>query len=157
MTLIRLTEENRGDVPAGVQWLVPVEVKVGDPTPPYFAAKINPTYWWRDENVGTPMDVSSGASIFIFARPAKPEEIPAETPSRESRMVASDWQPIETAPKDKLIDLWTSSGVRKTNCYWDHICQEWRCRENNGVIIRFKNVTHWMPLPSPPTDLEGKR
>lgn len=34
----------------------------------------------------------------------------------------SDWQPIETAPKDGAIDLWVvneqGEGWRETECYW---------------------------------------
>ncbi|MGL5737153.1 MAG: hypothetical protein ACRCYS_20015, partial [Beijerinckiaceae bacterium] len=36
------------------------------------------------------------------------------------------WQPIETAPKDGVIDIWLSDGVRWCDCYYDRICDEWR-------------------------------
>jgi len=70
----------------------------------------------------------------------------------------SDWQPIETAPKDQTIDLWgTRRGLmmppeRVTNCRWDYVnkngvlvMSEWV--KGNGTII---DPTHWMPIPSPP-------
>lgn len=29
------------------------------------------------------------------------------------------WQPIETAPKDRVVDLWSSRGFRHTDAFWD--------------------------------------
>lgn len=60
------------------------------------------------------------------------------------------WRPIETAPKNQVIDLWvmvdekTGEGVRKVNCYWEQ-----------GRWIGFSCLyqyrpTHWMPLPAAP-------
>jgi hypothetical protein len=60
------------------------------------------------------------------------------------------WQPIETAPKIRVIDLWTGDR-RMTRCYWDDICGEWRTTENSGVLMRFKKATHWMEIPVPPS------
>ena len=40
-------------------------------------------------------------------------------------------------------------------CWWrghTHICKYWRtrkCFEFNGRVV---NVTHWMPMPEPPSD-----
>lgn len=63
----------------------------------------------------------------------------------------SEWRPIETAPKDRSIDLWTGT-LRMTNCYWDEICGEWRKVNIANVLVRFKRATHWMEIPAPPND-----
>lgn len=61
----------------------------------------------------------------------------------------SKWQDISTAPKDEKIDLWCD-GLRFMNCYWDHICNEYRTTGSAGILQRIKKATHWMPLPEPP-------
>ncbi len=88
----------------------------------------------------------------------------------------SEWQPIETAPKDgTVIDLWVEihdladRDSDKTICYvsfrvpcasW-YDCQ-WRDEDGNQLAplegyeaskIRF---THWMPLPPAPADRKGE-
>ena len=83
-----------------------------------------------------------------------PEEIKARikapVPAKEG------WQPIETAPKGQLIDIWfvnrNSYGERWTACYYDNICGEWRTSRPSGhlVSINERYVTHWMPLPAAP-------
>lgn len=62
------------------------------------------------------------------------------------------WQPIETATKDDLIDIWLTEGKRWCDCYYDRICDEWRTSRPSGRLVRVKaqHVTHWMPLPEPP-------
>lgn len=59
------------------------------------------------------------------------------------------WQPIETAPKDRLIDIWTGDR-RRAACYWDDICHEWRSTANSGHMTFCKYPTHWMEIPEPP-------
>ena len=78
-------------------------------------------------------------------------------------MSHSDWQPIETAPKDRRILLgfsrpvftgvsaifgkWeTDEYAKKPNPYWAH-----DLGQLTGVIgMRNNQPTHWMPLPEPP-------
>lgn len=62
------------------------------------------------------------------------------------------WKPIETAPKDTLIDIWLTDGVRWCDCYFDRICEEWRTSRPSGrlVWIKEKFVTHWMLPPEGP-------
>ena len=66
--------------------------------------------------------------------------------------LAPQWQDIETAPKDDLIDIWLKDGVRWCDCYYDRICSEWRTSRPSGHLVRINesHVTHWMPLPTPP-------
>jgi hypothetical protein len=68
-------------------------------------------------------------------------------------MLTDKWQPIETAPRDRLIDIWFN-GKRWTECYYDSICDEWRTSRPGGLLVSVKAryVTHWMPLPPPPME-----
>jgi hypothetical protein len=66
------------------------------------------------------------------------------------------WQPIETAPKDGTpVDIWERGfyGQRLTNMR--------RCDLGNNNIFYeaiisgpacVRDVTHWMPIPNPPTN-----
>jgi hypothetical protein len=78
--------------------------------------------------------------------------------------VGNGWQPIETAPMDKVIDLCTlyRSGVsiRHTDCYWRPAGlwkEGWTSKtfdSEEGRVI--DSPTHWMPPPASPTpDKEG--
>jgi hypothetical protein len=60
-----------------------------------------------------------------------------------------NWHSIEGAPKDRLIDIWTGDR-RITDCWWDHVCSEWRSTGNSNHLICFKKATHWMYLPPAP-------
>jgi hypothetical protein len=66
------------------------------------------------------------------------------------------WRPIETAPKDRLIDIWIpgddGSGTRWCDCYYDRICDDWRTSRPGGklVWVRANHVTYWMNPPAPP-------
>lgn len=62
------------------------------------------------------------------------------------------WKPIETAPKDCLVDI-LNDGRRYAGCHYDRICDEYRHITACGVLIRLKNATHWMPIP--PTTSAG--
>jgi hypothetical protein len=63
------------------------------------------------------------------------------------------WQPITTAPKDGLIDIWTvgfgADPHRVSDCYYDSICSEWRTSRPMGYLhcIPGRFVTHWMRPP----------
>lgn len=67
-----------------------------------------------------------------------------------------EWQPIETAPKDKtsvlLIGRYPTSSRG-----WSDIYMCWRAQKENGFEgwLRWPHSfhpTHWMPLPANPTE-----
>lgn len=69
----------------------------------------------------------------------------------------SEWQPIETAPKDgTAILVWDGKLVYEAE-WWDAWYADsskpgWmiaNCDEEYGFYVK---ATHWMPLPTPPTD-----
>lgn len=79
------------------------------------------------------------------------------------------WQDIETAPRDgTFVDLWRKDHGRLADCYWgrpSHECGEsgqycdsdWHSLDEGWVdgtfdhLIPGDDITHWMPLPSPPS------
>lgn len=64
----------------------------------------------------------------------------------------SEWQPIDTAPKDgtpALFCVWndeTQDVLPITSGFWSRLSNRW-FSEISGHGIK---PTHWMPLPSPP-------
>jgi hypothetical protein len=65
----------------------------------------------------------------------------------------TNWQPIETAPKDQMIlTIWDGTNNKSGLAarYW-HVAffdgHDWIEHEFNDVI---DTPTHWMPLPDPP-------
>lgn len=68
----------------------------------------------------------------------------------------SEWQPIETAPKDGQAiilwpydhySIWDGASIGEVVCgFYSKDDDEW----NNPEERRKFNPTHWMPLPSPP-------
>lgn len=78
------------------------------------------------------------------------------------------WQPIETAPKDELILI--TDGVDVAPGWWTgEIKYPWafiddtrwdagECEDEKGLIAPNgypeKYITHWMPLPEPPTEID---
>ena len=70
----------------------------------------------------------------------------------------SEWQPIETAPKDgtKILMYYPQPniGTRKAMAIsigaWHLKGAAWH--REGGKKIRYTLPTHWMPLPSPPVN-----
>lgn len=67
-----------------------------------------------------------------------------------------NWQPIETAPKDRELLIWRG---RPCIARWDdqryHKTPRpfWNDYGVFGVVwMRDNPPTHWMPLPEPPTE-----
>ena len=66
-----------------------------------------------------------------------------------------NWKPIETAPKDEAILTFDRyCGVMMVR--WDRQHKDWRVLD--PYLARLAgdefNMTHWMPLPEPPEELE---
>ncbi len=59
----------------------------------------------------------------------------------------TDWQPINTAPKDGTYVLvyGRHEGVRIGK--WETLFDDWEAPYEGGLL----EPTHWMPLPDPPT------
>jgi hypothetical protein len=73
----------------------------------------------------------------------------------------ADWRPIETAPKDGLVDIWIDDkhgGTRRCDCHYDSICREWRTIRPDGrlLAVHERHVTHWMPRPAAPRHEPGE-
>lgn len=71
----------------------------------------------------------------------------------------SEWQPIETAPKDGSMVLLSDGTYVDAGFYHDgSACYGHRggagffCEEDRGNLLTASNfpATHWMPLPQPP-------
>ncbi len=63
----------------------------------------------------------------------------------------SEWQPIETAPKDQYIDIWICSSINPD--YGSRVTNV--CKTNKGWIgfdATYLYPKYWMPLPKPPED-----
>jgi len=60
------------------------------------------------------------------------------------------WKPIETAPKDKHILVWTQWGI--IEAYWDSLSKFWKepAFLMNQTANLFDQPTHWMELPDAP-------
>ncbi len=66
----------------------------------------------------------------------------------------SEWQPIETAPRDGAFLVWAEGEVLmaemgqsgKTILYW-----------NDPAPHEIRGATHWRPLPQGPATLEAKQ
>jgi hypothetical protein len=63
----------------------------------------------------------------------------------------TDWQPIETAPRDEEILVYSEYyGVAKA--------KQWRkgvyevVTHQTCCLDYYEDVTHWQPLPAPPKD-----
>lgn len=63
----------------------------------------------------------------------------------------SEWQPIETAPKDVTVVLlyrYRRGSLSWSICYWDAEKSGWVKYDNPDST--FDGATHWMPLPASP-------
>lgn len=64
-----------------------------------------------------------------------------------------EWQPIETAPKDKTPILVTAKNEVPCVVRWSVIYGEWEMVHINGWDPDSRlplEPTYWMPLPAPP-------
>ena len=69
----------------------------------------------------------------------------------------NEWQPIETAPKDKAFLAVLACGDHQMICTmrWP-VAEAKNSRVGNGEFI-LERVTHWMPLPKPPAMAQGEK
>ncbi len=80
----------------------------------------------------------------------------------------SDWQPIETAPKDedRLVLLWFPEEQVQSVAYYSAYYAEggYGCVDGfpwvqpcsgERLNIYYGTPTHWMPLPTPPQETEN--
>jgi len=82
----------------------------------------------------------------------------------------SEWQPIETAPRDGSEFLaYDSRTKRQDVCHMRNFSlsdvKNWVCQpsqfdgeygpDNNDFGYEWGDITHWMPLPPPPKDAQA--
>ena len=76
----------------------------------------------------------------------------------------TEWRPIETAPRNKKVDLGQAYGkgkfVRVPDCYWHRKAKQWITKHHDragysALRLPFE-PTHWMPIPSPPATLSAQ-
>jgi hypothetical protein len=74
-------------------------------------------------------------------------------PRRQSDVSADTWQPIATAPKDRVIDLWSAEGGRYPDAVWDVCCdaEGWTDANDHRSLASYR-FTHWMDRPAGPTE-----
>ena len=60
----------------------------------------------------------------------------------------SEWQPIETAPKEEGVSILVWDAYFRKPVVVKLISDNWW--PGYGAEYRPKEVTHWMPLPEPP-------
>jgi hypothetical protein len=58
----------------------------------------------------------------------------------------SEWQPIETAPKDGAEILVIDKAQQCWLSMWNRKTEMWE----SDYLDNLKGLTHWMPLPAPP-------
>jgi hypothetical protein len=70
---------------------------------------------------------------------------------------AEGWRPIATAPKDGTeVLIFVPGSGEQFVAYWNKRFEAWLyAATSSGVRVFTKEATHWMPLPTPPTDGEG--
>jgi hypothetical protein len=64
---------------------------------------------------------------------------------------AKQWQPIETAPKDGTRILLFTKMYGPSTGHWDAFNGSWVL---HSVLNSEAEITHWQPLPTPPTEDE---
>lgn len=60
----------------------------------------------------------------------------------------ADWQPIETAPKDRNILTWNGTGHAIS--WWMIGLNMWNAAGHSLDYVEEHQPTHWLPLPDPP-------
>ena len=70
-------------------------------------------------------------------------------------LVPVEWRPIETAPKDgRGVLVWCPERKSTYAAIWDESLGEWSPFGSRDTYTS-RPVTHWQPLPAPPTGERG--
>ncbi|WP_293862544.1 hypothetical protein [uncultured Alsobacter sp.] len=74
----------------------------------------------------------------------------------QALMETAGWQPAETAPKDRKIDVWVKH-FRVTDVQWDEFHERWAVygldEDNEWGLVAFKwPFDFWMDRPAPPPE-----
>jgi hypothetical protein len=76
-------------------------------------------------------------------------EGPVEVSRTPAPAAPSDWQPIETAPKDGTEILGHTQTCGALVLYWNTTTADYEYW-SDGMSMHQRAPTHWMPLPAPP-------
>lgn len=68
----------------------------------------------------------------------------------KGRPMQPEWQPIETAPKDRTALLLFLKSDEYRIGSWQSENSYWMDDSDYTALVRAFEPTHWMPLPSPP-------
>jgi hypothetical protein len=76
-------------------------------------------------------------------------------PEIEQLRAKCEWQPIETAPKDRRIRMFVDGEEKHGRWDDDKYAKKprphWRWEGGYSITnVRTNQPTHWMPLPAPP-------
>ena len=71
----------------------------------------------------------------------------------------SEWQPIDTAPKNQRILVTEETGSRIDQVRWvpEPPIEGYNWTTLDGALQPNAALKYWMPLPKPPAALEGKK
>lgn len=64
-----------------------------------------------------------------------------------------NWQPIETAPKDRDVLLYVTETDEQFVAFWDQALDDdckWVFASGGRTTFIVLGATHWTPLPEPP-------
>lgn len=64
------------------------------------------------------------------------------------------WQPIETAPRDREILIYSPEYDEQFVAFWG-VCpddgdSQWVVARSKDMVVIVRNPTHWLPLPAAP-------
>lgn len=91
-----------------------------------------------------------------FATYAADAEAAQALRSQQAAIEKMSWQPIETAPKNRPVDLWVvwSNGnqARYAASFWNHEAESWQIGQYwlSQYVDKGVKATHWMVPPEPP-------
>jgi len=77
-------------------------------------------------------------------------------PKLDQAYKSMQWQPIENAPKDKLIRCWCgdSKEGREVNLFYSSTNGWWVCGDTGTVLApMFEQPTYWMEKTQPPKEI----